>query len=74
MYVKKTFALRGMFLSSMLGTPSPFGGAFQFFNFLIMFLISRGDVYEEESSLNTSPYRAEQLSWTKADWSECIEF
>jgi hypothetical protein len=39
-----------------------------------MFLISREDVYEEESSLNTSLYRAEQLSWTETDWSECKEF
>jgi hypothetical protein len=50
---------------SILGTPSP-PGAFPFFSFLIMFLISRGDVYEVESSLNTSLYRAEQLSWIEA--------
>jgi hypothetical protein len=73
MYVKKTDALRGMFLISILGTLSP-PGAFPFFSFLIMFMISRGDVYKEESSLNTSLYRAEQLSWTEADWSECAKF
>jgi hypothetical protein len=70
MYVKKTVALRGMFLRSILGTPSP-PGAFPFFSFLRLFLISGVDSYEEESSLNTSLYKAEQLSSTEAVLSEC---
>jgi hypothetical protein len=65
MYVKKTVALRGMFLRSILGTPR----AFPFFSFII-FLICRGDAYKEKSLLNTSLYREEQLSWAKANWSE----
>jgi hypothetical protein len=60
MYVKKTIALRRMFSRSILGTPSQ-PDAFSFFCLLIMFLISRKDVYEEESSLKASLYRAEQL-------------
>jgi hypothetical protein len=73
LYVKKVVALRGMFLRSILRTPSQ-PSAFPFFSFLIIFLISRGHVYEEQSSLNTSLYRAEQLSWTETGWSECKKF
>jgi hypothetical protein len=61
LYVKKVVALRGMFLRSILRTPSQ-PSAFPFFSFLIIFLISRGHVYEEQSSLNTSLYRAEHRS------------
>jgi hypothetical protein len=73
MYVNKTVAMRGMFLRSILGTLLK-PGAVPFFSFSIIFLISRGDVYEKESLLKTSLYRAEQLSCTEAEWSECEEF
>jgi hypothetical protein len=67
MQVKKTAALREMFLRRMIGTPSQ-PGAFKLFSIWIKFLIPPlGDVYEDGSSLNALLLKTEQLSWTEVD-------
>jgi hypothetical protein len=62
-----------MFLRRIIGTPSQLG-ALPFFSFLIMFLISLGDEYVDESFLNALSLRAEELYWTVADKLDCVEF
>jgi hypothetical protein len=53
----------------MLSTPSQ-PGALPLLSFLIKFLISLGDVYEDGSSLDALLLRTEQLSRTEVDNSD----